>query len=167
MHIPTYHKKKGWQRFFLGFFAGGIVAYCILMFMHGAMYERLYEKNYTLSSQVKELEDLYDSLLQDQKDENEEHKKQMTVETIEITIMNADELKLDRLITHQLTEMIKQEIKYIIGKDITIISESDQLLLSAIENKAFSIDDFSYYFKVEKITISQTVKLQIIAKASN
>lgn len=167
MHIPTYHKRKGWQRFFLGVVAGSIVAYFIIMYMYGSMYEQLFEKNLTLASQVAELEDLYESLLQDQKDEDEENKKQSTVETIEIVISNAEELKFDRLIIHQFSEMIKQEIKHIVGQDISIISESDQLLISTIENKSFTVDDFTYYFEIEKLIISQTIKLHLIAKISN
>lgn len=167
MHIPTFHKKKGWQRFLLGFFTGVVIAYCIIMFMYGSMYEKLFEKNLALASQVAELEDLYESLLQDQKEEDEKNKKQLTIESIEIEITNADELKLDRLIIHQLTEMVKQEIKHIIGQDITIISESDQLLFSTIENKAFTIDDFTYYFEIKKLTISKTVTLQMVGKLSN
>lgn len=165
MHIPTYHKRKGWQRFLLGFFTGVIIAYCIIMYMFGSMYEQLFEQNLSLASEVTELEDLYESLLQDKKDEEEKNK--MVIETIEITILNTEELKLDRLIIHQFTEMIKQEIKHIIGQDITIISESDQLLLSTIENKSFTIDDFTYYFEVKKLMISQKVKLHLVANISN
>lgn len=165
MHFPRYHEKKSWQRFFLGFFTGVVITYAIIMYMYGSMYEQLFEKNLTLSSQVVELEDLYESLLQDK--EEEESKKRLTVETIEIMISNKDELKLDRLIIHQFSEMIKEEVKHIIGQDLSILAESDQLLISTVENKAFSIDDFTYYFEVEKLIISQTVKLHLIAKISN
>lgn len=55
MHIPPYHKKKSWQRFFVGTFFGGVIAYCILLYMYGSMYENLLKQNLELHSQVSTL----------------------------------------------------------------------------------------------------------------
>lgn len=166
MHFPRYHHKKSWQRFFLGLVTGMIISYVIILYMYGSMYEQLFEQNLKLASEVTELEDLYESLLQDRRDEDEAQRKQTIVESIEITITNYEELKLDRLLIHQFSELIKEEIKHIIGIELSVIAASDQLLLSTIENKAFTIDDFTYYFHVEKLIISQTVKLQLTAHIS-
>lgn len=167
MHFTPYHKKKSWQRFFFGLFSGALLAYCILIFMYGSMYEKLLKQNYELQSELTELKSQNEALLEDNESIDEERKKKLTVERIEITISNAEKLKIDQLSIPQLDEMIKQEIKHIIGKDINTVSDSDQLLQSTIENKVFSIDDFSYYFEVKKLVISQTVKLVLIAKLSN
>lgn len=164
MHVTPYHKKKQWQRFFFGAFVGGIVAYCIVIFMYGSMYEKLLNKTYELQAQVTELKNQNEALLQDKEDIDEKNKERLTINNIETHITNADELKLDRLSISQLDEMIKREINYIIGKDIDSISESEQLLQSTIENKQFSVDDLTYYFEVEKLIISKTVKLILIGK---
>lgn len=166
MHFPRYHHKKSWQRFFLGLITGIIISYVIILYMYGAMYEQLVEKNLKLHGEVTELEDLYESLLQDREDEDEARRMQSIVETIEITITNHKELKLDRLLIHQFSELIKAELKHIIGMDLSVLAASDQLLISTIEKKAFTIDDFTYYFDVEKLIISQTVKLQLSAHIS-
>lgn len=167
MHIPPYYKLTSWQRFIIGTVTGGLIAYVIFIFMYGTMYEKLYEENLELQSKVSELKSHNDSLLQDKKDLNEKTKQHPIVERIEISITNQTELRLDRLIIYQLDHMIKEEINHIIGKDIQTISDGDELLLSTIENKAFSIDDFTYYFEVERLTISDTVKLTLYAKISN
>ena len=131
------------------------------------MYERLFEKNLSLQSQVSELESQNNALSEDKKAIDEENKERLTVERIEIVIANADKLQLDRLIIHQLDDMIKKEINHIIGNDIRTVSESVKLLQSTIQNKEFSIDDFTYYFEVETMTISNTVEFTLIAKISS
>src|SRR5690625_187586 len=97
MHVTPYHKKKHWQRFLFGVFIGGIIAYCILIFMYGSMYEKLVKESYDLQAQVTELEQQNEALLQDNKDINEKNKERLTVNQIEIENSNADEFKLNRL----------------------------------------------------------------------
>lgn len=164
MHFTPYHKKKNWQRFFFGAFVGAALAYFITVYMYGSMYENLLKRTYELQSTVTELKRQNDALQQDKEDIDEKNKERLTVNRIEINITNAEQLKIDRLSISQLDEMIKKEINHIIGQDIDVISESEQLLQSTIENKRFSIDDFTYYFKIEKLIISRTVKLTLIAK---
>lgn len=167
MHIPPYHQKESWQRFFIGAVIGAIIAYFIFVFMYGKMYECLLEANYDLQARVSELESQNEALLEDKKDLDEKTKAPVTVERIEITIINEKQLRLDRLIIHQLEEMIKKDIHHLIGQDINLIDDSSQLLLSAIENKAFTVDDMTYSFDVERLVISTTLKLALKAKISN
>ncbi|HLT55764.1 MAG TPA: hypothetical protein VK057_06605, partial [Bacillota bacterium] len=100
----------------------------------------------------------------DKEDLNEKANEPRVVESIVVQITNWDSLRLDRLIIHQLEELIKEEINYIVGRDVELISEMDELLISTIENKAFTVDDFTYYFQVEKLTIARKVKLSVFAE---
>ncbi|MEK3908919.1 sporulation membrane protein YtrI [Oceanobacillus sp. FSL W7-1309] len=167
MHIPPYHKKPSWQLFFAGAFIGGIIAYFILIYMYGTMYEELLAENLELSSQVNDLKEQNAALLQDKEDLSEKSEEPLTINSISVTIVDGERLKLDRLIEHQLEEMVKEQISHIIGQEISIIDKSDQLLQSTIENKGFTIDDFTYYFEVKKLTISMDLKIEIIPQLSN
>lgn len=167
MHIPPYHKRSSWQRFFVGAFIGGVIAYFIFVYMHGHMFERLLAENRDLESKVSKLESQNEALLQDKEDLDEKSKEPITVEEIEINIINQEKLRLDRLTTHDLEELIKEEINHIIGQNITIISESDRLLKASIENKDFPIGDFTYNFTVSTLTIWKTVKIEVEAEISN
>ncbi|MBR3119554.1 sporulation membrane protein YtrI [Oceanobacillus profundus] len=167
MHIPPYHKKPSWQLFFAGAFIGGIIAYFILIYMYGTMYEELLAENLELSSQVNDLKEQNAALLQDKEDLSEKSEEPLTINSISVTIVDGERLKLDRLIEHQLEEMVKEQISHIIGQEISIIDKSDQLLQSTIENKGFTIDDFTYYFEVKKLTISTDLKIEIIPQLSN
>ncbi|MBY7143858.1 hypothetical protein KFZ56_12525 [Virgibacillus sp. NKC19-3] len=167
MHIPPYHKKATWQRFFIGTVIGAILSYGIYLYMYGSLYEQLLEENLELEAEVTELEKQNEALTQDKEDLDEQKEQEITVETIEITITNENELRLDRLIVHQLEELINEEINHLIGENVTIIDESSQLLRSSIENKGFSVDDFTYYFDVTQLTISRNMILTVEAKLTD
>lgn len=167
MHIPPYHKKATWQRFFVGAVIGAILSYGVYLYIYGSLYEQLLEDNLELEAEVTELEKQNEALTQDKEDLDEQKEQPITVETIEINITNESELRLDRLIVHQLEELINEEINHLIGENVTIIDESSQLLRSSIENKGFSVDDFTYYFDVLQLTISRNMILTVEAKLSN
>lgn len=164
MHIPPYHKKPYWQLFMAGCAIGGIIAYIVLLSMYGKMYEGLIEENVKQQAEINDLERQNEALLKDKEDLNEKANEPRVVESIVVQITNWDSLRLDRLIIHQLEELIKEEINYIVGRDVELISEMDELLISTIENKAFTVDDFTYYFQVEKLTIARKVKLSVFAE---
>lgn len=166
MHIPPYFKKRSWQQFLIGAFFGGIVAYCVLIFMYGTMYESLYQDNLTLRTQLEELKNQNEALLQAKENSEEQEDAQLMINRIEVTIANADDLQLDRLTVYELESMIKQDLNHVIGQQIQVISESSTLLISAIENKSYAIDSFTYQFETSQLTISQTLKLTLIAKIS-
>ncbi|WP_010532402.1 sporulation membrane protein YtrI [Lentibacillus jeotgali] len=165
MHIPPYFKKKAFQRFLAGAFAGAVVAYLMFVYMHGSMYGQLLEENRDLKSEVTELENQNEALLEDNENLDEKSKEPVKVETIEITIINEEDLP-DSLIIHDLEELIKEEIVHIVGKDVSIISESDGLLRATIENKDFTVDDFAYQFTVDTLIIHNTVKIAVEAEVA-
>lgn len=163
MHIPPYHKKKTWQLFFAGSLVGGIIAYIIFIFMYGTMYENQLKENLELTSQVNDLKNQNEALLKD----TENLKTPVTVSVIDITIENAEEISLDSLAVPKLEELVKDEISHITGQSVSIVDEIDQLLISAIENKEYTIDDLRYQFTVRKLTISETVKVFLEAETVN
>ncbi|AVQ99617.1 hypothetical protein OBCHQ24_11530 [Oceanobacillus iheyensis] len=163
MHIPPYHKKKTWQRFFAGSLVGGIIAYIIFIFMYGTMYENQLKENLELTSQVTDLKNQNEALLKD----TENLKTPVTVSVIDITIENAEEISLDSLVVPKLEELVKEEISHITGQSVSIVEEIDQLLISAIVNKEFTIDDIRYQFTVRMLVISETVKVFLEAETVN
>ena len=167
MHISPYHKKPGWQRFFAGAFFGGLLAYMIFLYMHGVMQKDLLEHNMTLQAEVGELRRQNEALLQDNKDLDQKNKQDIKIETIDIKILNEDQMRLDRLLAHQLEELMKEDIDQIVGESIDAVTKNDELLIAAIENQTYRIDDFSYKVKVEKLTISKTVRIAAKAKFAN
>ncbi|TMN21161.1 sporulation membrane protein YtrI [Lentibacillus cibarius] len=163
MHIPPYYKKSTWQRFLAGAFAGAIIAYLIFVYMFGSMYGDMLEENRELKSEVTELKNRNEALLDDNKDLDKKTKEEAKVETIEITVINPNDLP-DRLIIHELENLIKDEIDHIVGKKVSLISESYELMTSTIENKDFTIDDFDIQVTIKKLVITKAVELSVKAE---
>src|SRR5690625_701163 len=162
MHIPPYHKKRSWQIFFLGMFAGTIIAYTVIMFMYGKMYENLLVDQSELQTKFNEVKAQNEALLEDK--EKLEEEANIIIHYIEITFLNDKQLKLDRVSTHQFENIVKQELHYIIGKEVKSVSDNDNLLISVIENKTYTVDDKSYKIEIKRISISEKVKLTLIVK---
>lgn len=161
MHVSPYHKKRTIQIFLLGMLAGAVIAYIVLIFMYGKMYESLMAENIKLSSEIQDLKRRNEALLQDKESLEE---RNFIIQSIEIEFSNAEELRMDRLMIHQLENLIKNEIDQIIGKEIDSVADNDELLITVIENKTFTIDDLSYEFEVVKMSITE--KLRITLEAS-
>ncbi len=163
MHIPPIYKRPAWQRFLIGTVVGAFSAYIILLFMYGTIYEQVVQENSELRASNKELTNFNNALLEDKEEAEEQESKPYTIEQINITIENEKELRLDRLATHQLEELIIDEIDLIIGKSVQSTAENNELLIAAIENKTFKIDSFSYTFKVSKFVLYSTVNITLEA----
>lgn len=159
MHFTPFYKKRTYQTFIIGMFVGSLIGYVLLLYMHGKMYEELLMEQVELKTKISELENQNEALL----DDKEEMEEQSTaiVTSIQIQFTNDKALKFDRLISLQLEDVIKNELANIIGKSIQSVSESDDLLITVIENKTFTIDDQSYQFEVKKITFSEQIKLSL------
>lgn len=162
MHVPPYHKKRSWQILIIGILIGSVIAYLVLAYMYGKMYENVLSDRIQLQSKITELERQNEALLHDK--EELEEQKTISIHSIDIEFMNKEDMRFDRLITHQLEDLIKQEINDIIGKDVKSVAENDDLLVTVIENKTFTIDDLSYQFEVKKLYISEKVKLSLHVK---
>ncbi len=159
MHIPPFYKKRSYQILLVGIFIGTIIAYLLLVYMHGKMYEKLLFERIQLQTQLAEIESQNEALLEDK--EEMEEKSTAIVNSIQIEFLNGKELKFDRLITLQLEDLIKRELTDVIGKSVQSVSESDDLLVTVIENKSFTIEDQSFQFEVKKISISEQIKLSL------
>lgn len=163
MHIPRIYNRRGWQRFFVGTFFGAVFAYLTLLYMYGSMQEDMLQEQLELSSRIKELERQNKSLLSDNQDLDDLRKEETTIKDIQVKITNKEKLKIDRLLIHQLEEIIIDEIDHLIGQSANTVADSDTLLVSTIENKRFTVDDFSYQMEVEKLIISKQIYLELKA----
>lgn len=159
MHIPGLYRKRSFHIFLLGVVAGSLVAYIVFTYMYGKMYEDILVDKMQLQTKVTDLQRQNDVLLQDKEDLQE--KSRTLINEITITFTNAKELKLDRLMAHELETLLKQELEDIIGKESHHVAMNDDLLVLLIESKQYVIDDLTYEFIVEKIAITDTIKLTL------
>lgn len=133
--------------------------------MYGKMYEKLLVERMQLKTEIEEITQQNEALLEDK--EQLEEQSSAIVTSIQVQFINEKTLKFDRLMTLQLENMIKSELSNIIGKSIQSVSESDDLLITVIENKTFTIEDQSYEFEVKKLSIAEQIKLSLEGKIAD
>lgn len=162
MHVPPYHVKNKWKYILLGMFIGSILSYLILAWMHGQMYEKLLMEKVQLETDLAELDTKHEALLEDRA--TLEEIKQPTLQTLEVTWLNEQDFKMDRLIQHQLEKILKDELAEFIGTKLTTIAESEAFLIKLIENNTYTIDDISYEIEVRKLFLTETMHLHLWIK---
>lgn len=169
MHIPPYYKNKAWQRFLAGILVGTLIGYYIFIFLFGQLQEDWIEENLALRGELQELQQNYETLLENHRALDQQTKEDYQIEEIKINFLNTKELKIDndRIMLYQLEEAINEEANQAVGKNIDDIADSIDLLISAIENKTINIDDFRYQAQVEQIIVSRTLTLSIRLKIGN
>ncbi|KGP73621.1 sporulation membrane protein YtrI [Pontibacillus yanchengensis] len=165
MHIPPYYKKRNWQRFLAGVFLGGIIAYAVFLFMYGTYVERWIKENMQLREDINDLQDQYSMLREDKNELDEKQKEKIRIHSVEIIFLNEKKLlsqhTIDRLTIYKLRELTKDQLPDLVGKSITSLSENVTLLYTSIENKRYKIDDLLYELKVERVVISQELKIGV------
>ncbi|WP_067842948.1 sporulation membrane protein YtrI [Amphibacillus sediminis] len=161
MHIPPLYRRKDWQRLMVGFFLGGVIAYLIFIYMYGQLIEKRIEENLRLRTEYQELQLAYDTLESNLSELNQKYQQKLLINSIDIIIVNADTFKLDRFILHELEDMIKEEVKDILGKEAATLNDHYPLLIRMIENKSYTIDGFTYQAKVNHLFINENSEIHI------
>ncbi|PKR79277.1 hypothetical protein CEY16_05925 [Halalkalibacillus sediminis] len=167
MHFPPYYKKKTWQAFFIGIFAGTIIGYMIFIYMYGVHTERWIEENLTLRNELSEVQNENELLKQDKDDLSEENEKKFTIQKVEIEWLNATELKLDRITLLRLNEKVQAQVQPVIGRSIQSVHDQKELLIRTIENKTYPLNDINYQMEVVHMTLSTTMTISLNIDTTN
>lgn len=161
MYIPPQVRSSEWRRFFAGMVFGIIFGYILFVFINGQLQEQLVEENIELSTDLKEAEAKYENLLNAEEEEEKEHKEGLTVQEISVEFQNAKDLEVDKLTQHQLSSMVKEQLTSVTGGKIEEVARQREIIISAIENKRFKVDDFIYHLTVEQLVISNELLVSL------
>ncbi|CDQ18290.1 hypothetical protein SAMN05192559_10943 [Halobacillus karajensis] len=162
MHFPAYHKSKEWRRLFAGLVLGAVIGYAFFVYVHGQLQQKYTEEHIEMTAKISEWETKYEALLKNQ--EQGSNEKPMSIKDISITFTNAKKLEVDLLTQHQLTTLVKDQLVSITGKDITTVADQVDLIVSAIENKNYVVDDFTYELKITRLIVSETLSFHLEIK---
>ncbi|SET79524.1 hypothetical protein SAMN05421676_10887 [Salinibacillus kushneri] len=161
MHIPPYYKRRGFQYFFVGIITGAVIAYLLFLYFFGKYTEMRIEENIQLRDQIAELEQDLENITKDKEDLSRQNEENLTIQEIQIELENAEQLKLDRFIQHDLKEKIKDEISSLKGRNIETMQENLSFIESTIENKTYHVSDFSYDAAITRLIISKTFYVKV------
>lgn len=150
------NKHKYFLFFILGLFIGGMLGIITVNLLI----------SYRIDNYIKEIKRL-DKIIEEkdfqlQKLEKNTHDKRIFVKNIEIQLKYENEEENDDIVKITLEKHIKDKLKCLLGKEVKNID--GDILFEIIDKRIMKIGDKEYQFKVERIMISQIVKLWIEIK---
>ncbi|MBN8236928.1 hypothetical protein JF544_16840 [Halobacillus kuroshimensis] len=162
MHFPPYHKSREWRRFFAGVLLGTLAGWLFFLYTHGQLQQKYTEEHIGLTTELHELEVKYEGLLNNKNQDSES--APLTVGEMDVSYTNAKKLEVDLLTQHQLTTMVKDQLSSLPGKPVKVVADQADLILTALENKNYVVDDFTYQLKVNQLIISEVITLRLEIK---
>lgn len=164
MHIPPYYKKRTWQFFFIGIIVGVVIGYLFFLYVYGEHTERWIEENLALRDQLNETQKAYDLLKKDQDSISQESEKKLTIQQTQIEWLNVNEERIDRFTLYHLSQLVEEELNSVIGRNILSVAEQRDILIRAIENKQYKVNQLNYSIKVIYLTISTNLTISLEVK---
>ncbi|MDZ5472497.1 sporulation protein [Bacillus sp. 31A1R] len=167
MRIPPYYRQASWQRFFAGMAIGGVISWCIFLYIFGEWQE---EYSMKIEKQEEDIRDLKNEKKIWQEDYNEINKKNkelLMVQEINVKITNSEKYKLDSYTVFEIEESIKEDISVLLAKDIDTAYKSRELIRKAIENKTVKAHEKRYELEVREIVFYTKVSIQLHIKLAD
>jgi hypothetical protein len=161
MRIPPLYKRPAWQRFFAGMAVGGVISWCIFLYIFGVWQERNTE---LLRKQAQDIVDLNEEKKiwqEEYKEINKRNIEQLTVQKINIKITNWEKYKLDSLSVLETEDSVRDDISMMIAKDMETVYKSKDLLKKIIEHKPVKINDKRYRLKVKEMVFYTNLSIQL------
>jgi hypothetical protein len=162
MRIPPYYEKGSWQRFLAGGVFGGLLSWVIFAYMFGVYQDTQITYISKQAEKIIKLEKDIEIWQEDYKKLNQENQKGLTIQEINVKLINSEKYKFDSFRTYELETKARQEISHLIAKEISTIYQSEELIRKAIENKVFTIDEKDYRLEVRGIFLLYTdLRIQV------
>jgi hypothetical protein len=161
MRIPPLYRRPAWQRFFGGMAIGGMISWCIFLYIFGVWQEQNTE---LIQKQEKEIVDLKEEKKiwqEEYKEINKRNIEQLTIQKINIKITNWEKYKLDSLSVLETEDAVRDDISIMIAKDMETVYKSKDLLKKIIENKQIKINDKRYKLKVKEMVFYTALSIQL------
>ncbi|MEH7464624.1 sporulation membrane protein YtrI [Bacillus thuringiensis] len=163
MKVPSSISNR-WKLFLGGAAVGGILSWIIFLYIYGVFQE---EQTKTLEKQqtiIKKLTDDLHVLIEDQKKENEKNKKLLTIQEIEIEIVNHEKYNLDTLTVETLQTSIRDDLRHLLTQNIQSVANNKELLKKVIENKVYKYYDRVYRFEIETVSFDTLLEISVKIK---
>jgi hypothetical protein len=161
MRIPPYYKRPSWQRFFSGMAVGGAVSWVIFLYIYGVWQEKHIYKIRTQEETIKEMQNDIKIWQEEYKEINKRNIEQLTVQKINVKIINSEKYKLDTLGVFETEEAVKDDIGMMLAKDIDTVYKSKELIKKIIENKNIKLNDKRYKLHVQEMWFYTTLTINV------
>lgn len=167
MRIPPLYRKPSMQRLLAGMAIGGLVSWCIFLFIFGVWQEEYSKKIKKQSDLIKELEEDKKIWQEEFQKLNDKTQEQLTVQEIEVKITNFSRYKLDTYSVYEMENKIKEDLNDIEAKDIETVYKSRNLIKKTVENKILKANDKRYQVKITEMIVYTTISIQLEISFAN
>jgi len=161
MRIPPLYRRPSWQRFFAGMAIGGAISWCIFLYIYGVWQEENTELIQKQQENIVDLNNEKKIWQEEYKELNKRNIEQLTVQKINIKIINAEKYKLDPLSVLETENSVRDDISIMLAKDLETVYKSKDLIKKVIENKPVKINKKRYTLKVKEMVIYTNVTIQL------
>jgi hypothetical protein len=161
MRIPPFYRRPAWQRFFGGMAVGGAISWCIFLYIYGVWQEKNTELIRKQQQDIVDLNDEKKIWQEEYKEINKRNIEQLTVQKINIKIINSEKYKLDLLSVSETEDSVRDDISMMLAKDLETVYKSKDLLKKIIENKPVKINEKRYKLKVKEMIIYTNLSIQL------
>lgn len=163
MRIPPFYKIPSWQRFFAGVIIGMIIGFAFFLALYGVAQERQMTTILEQKGEIKDLKKRIKVLEEDKKEKNEKLQDVLTVQeiTIDITVPDKYQDKVNRLTRHELESKIKEQLLSLVNRDLQNVFENRQLIDNTIEGRSFTVDDRNFQFEVVNKLIYTDLRITV------
>ncbi|MGG0719768.1 sporulation membrane protein YtrI [Robertmurraya massiliosenegalensis] len=161
MKIPSSHQFQEWRRLFAGMAIGALISWLIFLFIFGDWMEDYSMEIKLQEEEIKKLQGEKKIWQEDVEKINKENEEKLTIQTIEVKILNHERYKLDLFSVHEIEESAKEDIRTLLTQNIETAFKSRDLIRRAIENRTFKAHEKRYRLKIKEIVFYTTLTIQV------
>ncbi|MBM7701223.1 sporulation membrane protein YtrI [Metabacillus iocasae] len=169
MRVPDnrLYKRSDWQRFFAGLAIGAIISWGVFLALYGMSQDARIKYFNDRKEEFEDLKRDKEIWMSEKEALNKENKRNLLIQDIKVRVATEqkEKYKLDSYSAYLIQESAKEEIEYLISKNIEDVYNSNQLLKKAIENKEYKIDKMLYTVEVHEILFYTTLSVQLKIKS--
>lgn len=161
MRIPPYYEKPQWQRILAGMAIGGIISWCIFLYIFGEWQEDYSKRIKIQAETIRDLTEEKKIWQEDVEKLNKKNEELLRIQKIEVKITNSEKYKLDPLSVYEMEEAVKKDIETLLGKDIETAFKSRDLVKKTIENETHIVHEKRYRLQINEMIFFSTFSIQL------
>ncbi|TXC81583.1 hypothetical protein FS935_22030 [Metabacillus litoralis] len=164
MRVPELYNQKSWQFLLVGVFIGSLISWLLFLYFFGQLQDKQLLKIQELQGEVESLKKDKEVLYEDIKNANKKSLELLTLQEINVEIINAEKYHLTTFGEYKLKQNIRNEISSLLTNNINGITENMEIIIKSIENKQYLIENNVLKVKVSRfaLTTTLTIKISII-----
>ncbi len=167
MRIPPFYRLRAVQQFIAGMALGGVISWCVFLYIYGDWQETYSKKLKQQEERVKDLEKEKNIWQNDYRELNKKNEELLIVQDIKIKINVNQKYELDSFSIYEVEEAIKEDINPLLKMDIDTAFKSSDWVKKVIENRTHKINDKRYQLKVKEIVFYTTLSIQLEMQLAN